>query len=118
VPLDPQKRQELIDAATAAGVDPAEVIAEAEKIAAGEASTGDREEQKGGLPALTAEAAPIFAYLMAFFTADEIRKTRGFGPGKDGQLYAGEWLERHGGVLTPAPAGGAGGEPAGGGEPE
>jgi hypothetical protein len=87
-------RQELIDAARQAGEDPDEVIAEAERLIDG----GD-----GGTTA--AADAPLFQYLLPFFTVDEIRATRGLGAVEDGAMLAGQWIERHGGILRPAQPG-------------
>lgn len=108
MPLSDEKRKELHDAAQAAGLDPDEVVAEAEKIAGEDAPPEAKPagEKAEAAPAPKGEVK-IFAYHLPFMKVREVRASIGLADRiDDDEMPTGEWLAKHGGGV-PSPGGGA-----------
>lgn len=104
MPLSPAQIAQIRSEAEAAGKNADAVIAEVEKVMAeGSTEPTDEPEDDDEKDAKPVEQPPIFAYMLALFTANEVRETRGFGPTADGDLPCGKYIELHGGALAGSP---------------
>jgi len=82
-----EEKQRLTDAATAEGLDPADVIAAAEEADVG---GGD---VKGTAPA----DAKVFAYHLPYLRVSEVRRAAGIMERcDDDDMFTGPWLAKHG----------------------
>jgi hypothetical protein len=98
--LSPEKRAQVQALAKEIGVDPDELIAEAEDLSPAPA-------EKEAEPSPTKDAAPagevkIFAYHLPYLTTAEVRKSIGFDPSgvPEPNMPTGQWLAKYGGGST------------------
>jgi hypothetical protein len=94
--LTDELRQHLLDVAEENGISSDELIAAAEEELASRALPGDATPEGTG--------APFEPHAYPFLRVNEIRERLGVPAAEDGDLWAGEWLAKHGGVLNTAPS--------------
>jgi hypothetical protein len=100
--LSEEQRAALTEAAKEAGLDPAEVIAEAGKLDGAEAEAEPAGEKAAEAPAAKGEIK-IFGYHLPFMTPKEIRASIGITSAiVDQDMPSGEWLAKHGGAPAAA----------------
>lgn len=113
-----EQRTKIVEAAKAAGVDPAEALAEAEARPEPSPPPAPAPATPDKKPASSAPAADgggkIFAYHLPFMTPNQILASIGVESklGPDGDMPSGEWLALHDGAATRAARGGGTPPPA------
>jgi hypothetical protein len=95
MPLTSAQRTALEAKAKEAGVDPAKLIAEAEKIS----SNGSASEPKAPGAAAKGEKPNLYMYHLPFVTVNEVRENwLDLPPVAGGDEYAGAWAAKQGGT--------------------